>query len=127
MKLDYKWSQPQIKIHGESHPLLANIAPAAGGGPDPSERQPETRSEIQDPRGGKEATSCGAGSCLGEDGVVQQSGAGGNPSPGSDKYFEAFRKSKGQNAMENVHYYYVWHHVAGFIAYSSHRGNSVRG
>ena len=81
MKLDYEWSQPQIKIRGESHPLLANIAPAAGGGPDPSEGQPETRSEIQDPRGGKEATSCRAGSCQGEDRVVRQSEAGGYPPP----------------------------------------------
>ena len=37
-KLGYEGSQPKIKIRRESHPLLANIAKATGGGPDPAGR-----------------------------------------------------------------------------------------
>ena len=38
-KLDYEESQPQIMIRGESHPLLANIAPAEGGGTEPAKER----------------------------------------------------------------------------------------
>ncbi|MCP3666391.1 MAG: hypothetical protein GY696_28475 [Gammaproteobacteria bacterium] len=37
-KLGYEGGQPKIKIRRESHPLLANIAKATGGGPDPAGR-----------------------------------------------------------------------------------------
>ncbi|MCP3664029.1 MAG: hypothetical protein GY696_16315 [Gammaproteobacteria bacterium] len=38
-KLGYEGSQPKIKIGRESQPLLANIAKATGGGPDPAGRR----------------------------------------------------------------------------------------